>query len=536
MSSSRKEFKRHHYLPFFGADWLSDIELRACSPDIRAVWTDMLMMMLKSFPFGHMSRLSKRKMKESNLLLVQQVLTGHHDNEDSEWVTLSIGLKLYEQLMIVDNIEDQIARSTGNDPGLVREALEYLDNVNVFSRTDNGIIYSRRMARDFAARKRAFLNAHHGVNPYTPKPNVLLSTNKLQELPNQTTKQAPKQGAAKGAAPVTSTTTRSTKKPVLPGMAKKEDIINQPLTKPEDGQLDKVLLTSNELHGLVGPLVDTLVAPLVGSLVSSLVSPERAGSGETGMEKPEIQYSSPDSGITTFLSGNSLRRLPEETATTGDLPKGGETGEKQDKNKFSLKANNLQELPDQTPNQSTDQSTDQGAGFLVDQTLSNSNRNSKTVVRVSSPSVKNVSKEEKKEKEKKEKKKADDERSGAGEQTGQQIDVSLLAVYAKQLQRFKEQLLNDGAFLGGFRAAAGEFTVAQMEGWLNQFNLHLETRARNNGNDMDKDYTDYLAHFRNWWFKRDWSKEAGKTGAPVRERTPGKNLDHLRNLLGEYDT
>jgi hypothetical protein len=185
------EFKRHFYLNWFASDWLGDPGLKLCSPDAKAVWMDMLMNMVLTFPFGHMSRLSKPKMKESNLLLVKKILggtllyqnpdqsadqkanqTAYQDpnQDDDQWVRLSVGLRLPEQLTLVVNIENQIPKLTGYDPNLVKEAIAELDELNVFSRTESGIIYSRRMKSDFEVRKRAFINACGGVNPYEYKP------------------------------------------------------------------------------------------------------------------------------------------------------------------------------------------------------------------------------------------------------------------------------------------------------------------------------------------------------------------------------
>jgi hypothetical protein len=207
--SKRKqpEFKRYFYLSWFAQDWLGDPGLKMCDPEFKAVWMDMLMNMVLTFPFGHMSRLSKSLMKKSELPLVKKILLGslvhqnpdqkpnqtsHQDpnQDDDQWVRLSVGLRLPEQFSLVENIEDQIPKLTGYDSVLVRDALQALDELNVFSRTESGIIYSRRMKKDFEKRKTAFVNACGGVNPYEYKslkrnsPKGLLHQN-----PDQTTDQ-----------------------------------------------------------------------------------------------------------------------------------------------------------------------------------------------------------------------------------------------------------------------------------------------------------------------------------------------------------
>jgi hypothetical protein len=210
MSTKKKpEFKRHFYLQWVSAAWLGDPGLKLCTPEVKAVWMDMLMNMVLTFPFGHMSRLSKPLMRESNLPLVKKILggslvyqnpdqnpnqTAYQDpnQDDDQWIRLSVGLKLPEQLSLVVSIEDQIPKLTGYDSVLVKDAIQMLDDLNVFSRTEGGIIYSRRMRYDFEKRKTAFINACKGVNPYEYKQ---LKRNAPRGLVYQNHDQKAKQGA-----------------------------------------------------------------------------------------------------------------------------------------------------------------------------------------------------------------------------------------------------------------------------------------------------------------------------------------------------
>ncbi len=101
-------------LQFYPSDWLRDPGLRSCSLTARGLWIDSISFMHEGEPYGHLT------------------LNGH----DIEPATL--------------------ARMVGSPLRDVQHALVELETAGVFSRTEKGTIFSRRMVRDEAVRvKRA---------------------------------------------------------------------------------------------------------------------------------------------------------------------------------------------------------------------------------------------------------------------------------------------------------------------------------------------------------------------------------------------
>lgn len=109
---------------FYPADWRKDVELQSCSITARGVWHELLCVMHECKPYGHL------------------VLPG--------------GLSMNEP---------QAARLIGVDIREYRTALAELEAVTVFSRKDDGTIYSRRMVRDEALRNVRALAGSKGGNP-----------------------------------------------------------------------------------------------------------------------------------------------------------------------------------------------------------------------------------------------------------------------------------------------------------------------------------------------------------------------------------
>lgn len=91
---------------FYPGDWLRDPALRMCSSASRGLWIDMICVMHQAHPYGHL------------------VFNGNP-------VTAS-----------------QLAKMVGETPADVTEMLAELQAAGVFSRDDNGVIYSRKMVRD----------------------------------------------------------------------------------------------------------------------------------------------------------------------------------------------------------------------------------------------------------------------------------------------------------------------------------------------------------------------------------------------------
>lgn len=111
------------WMKFYPSDWQSDPMLRCCSIAARGLWVEMMCLMHKAEPYGSLlvngARLDKRKLA---------ILVGISEKECS---------------------------------ALLME----LEGNGVFSRDDDGILYSRRMRRDFAKAETDKANGKRGGNP-----------------------------------------------------------------------------------------------------------------------------------------------------------------------------------------------------------------------------------------------------------------------------------------------------------------------------------------------------------------------------------
>lgn len=93
------------FIKFYGNDWRSDPRLRLCSAAARGVWIDLISIMMEAEPFGHL------------------VVNGKAPSAKT------VGALTVTPVKVVD------------------AALAELEEQGVFSRTDDGTIYSRRMVR-----------------------------------------------------------------------------------------------------------------------------------------------------------------------------------------------------------------------------------------------------------------------------------------------------------------------------------------------------------------------------------------------------
>ena len=123
--------KRAPWLKWYPADWRADPRLRMCSLAARGLWIEMLGFMHEAERYG--------------FLLIA-----------------GLAPSLEELAMLI-----------GAPAPLVRKALSELEGRGVFSRDDDGVIYSRRMVRDKAQADRDRDNGKGGGNPILrppPKP------------------------------------------------------------------------------------------------------------------------------------------------------------------------------------------------------------------------------------------------------------------------------------------------------------------------------------------------------------------------------
>lgn len=108
---------------FYPGDWLRDPGVRSISFAARGLWTDMLCLMHESDRRGYLQ------------------LNGKPVNAE------------------------QLARMTGGSTDDVSRLLQELEDSGVFSRSDHGMIYSRRMVRDERKREKCAEAGKRGGNP-----------------------------------------------------------------------------------------------------------------------------------------------------------------------------------------------------------------------------------------------------------------------------------------------------------------------------------------------------------------------------------
>ena len=111
------------WFKFYPTDWRSDPALRMCSLAARGLWIEMIALMHEAVPYGHL------------------LVSGRSPTET------------------------QLAVLAGTTPDQIPELLGELDAAGVFSRTKEGVIYSRKMTR--LAKKSAIArkNGKNGGNP-----------------------------------------------------------------------------------------------------------------------------------------------------------------------------------------------------------------------------------------------------------------------------------------------------------------------------------------------------------------------------------
>ena len=115
--------KRDPWMKFYPSDWRADPRLRMCSLAARGLWMEMLSLMHEAEPYGH--------------LLVSGI----------------------------SPTEAQIGVLAGSPADQIPELIGELASAGVFSRTKDGVIYSRRMTRDSKRRAVAKRNGKYGGNP-----------------------------------------------------------------------------------------------------------------------------------------------------------------------------------------------------------------------------------------------------------------------------------------------------------------------------------------------------------------------------------
>ncbi len=125
---------------FYPSDWLRDTALRTCSCEARGLWMDMICYMHEGTPYGYL-KVGSKVIREVNLAV-----------------------------MVGVNLE------------VVTRLLAELEECGVFSRDEDGCIFSRRMVKDENTRNARAAGGKLGGNPLLVKRKVNLPPN----LPSET--------------------------------------------------------------------------------------------------------------------------------------------------------------------------------------------------------------------------------------------------------------------------------------------------------------------------------------------------------------
>jgi hypothetical protein len=123
MASEIAEARRAPWLKFYSSDWRADPGLRMCSYAARGLWVDLLTLMHEAEPYGH--------------LLVSGCAPTARD----------------------------LAGLLGGTEREIAGLLAQLEAKRVFSRNQDGSIYSRRMVRDREQAEKDRANGKRGGNP-----------------------------------------------------------------------------------------------------------------------------------------------------------------------------------------------------------------------------------------------------------------------------------------------------------------------------------------------------------------------------------
>lgn len=111
------------WMKFYPADWRADPGLRMCGYAARGLWADMLSLMHFGEPYGHLTVAGKQPTAK------------------------------------------QLSGILGGSPAEVERLTAELEQAGVFSRSANGLIYSRRMVRDKERAQTDSKNGKRGGNP-----------------------------------------------------------------------------------------------------------------------------------------------------------------------------------------------------------------------------------------------------------------------------------------------------------------------------------------------------------------------------------
>lgn len=189
------EFKIPPYLYWYPSDWLNDPEVRRLPPEVKGFYIDLICQLHFAFPYGYCSLINHKKTSK----LQNQV--NQKSNQDVNLrVELLLSIPVADQLKLCENMEHDLSKYIPYTTEQITSYIKVLEERMILSRSANGIIYSRRMVKDFKKRVTAYLNGSKGGNPgikkrkYVKKTgenltNKILSGKKLRNQVNQKSNQ-----------------------------------------------------------------------------------------------------------------------------------------------------------------------------------------------------------------------------------------------------------------------------------------------------------------------------------------------------------
>ena len=172
---SEKDF----YIKFNPSDWLNDPYLQLCPDEVQGFWINLMCRMTRLFPYGHLSKLNvpelQKKLSQKKGINpgVEQGVNPPVNPGVVEWDGLGVdfyALFTHEEMLEMSlNMEEYLPQMMGRPPETIARYIKILEELGVFSRTANGIIYSRRLSRDYRKRMQDKINGGKGGNPNLKK-------------------------------------------------------------------------------------------------------------------------------------------------------------------------------------------------------------------------------------------------------------------------------------------------------------------------------------------------------------------------------
>lgn len=189
------EFKVPPYLYFYPSDWLNDPEVRRLPEGPKSFYIDLICQLHLTLPYGYCSLINPKKKRHLELLVNQK-----SNQEANLRVELLLKLSVADQLKVVENLEPELYKYLPYPQERIAEYIRFLEDRSILVRSPSGVLFQRRMVKDFKRRVTAYLNGSKGGNPGMKQLKISRKNGKinvpkkqidkdLQNLPNQKSNQ-----------------------------------------------------------------------------------------------------------------------------------------------------------------------------------------------------------------------------------------------------------------------------------------------------------------------------------------------------------